>query len=303
MMPSSSLSLADWLGGSHHGEEVTYSGLASLETAGPKDVSFLSTDRRTDDTESAAGLLLVKQPISGRTCICVDDPKLAFIRLIEQVFPVEQTPGTSDGAHVDAGAFVDATATLHAGVVVMERCSVGAHTVLFPNVVLYPDTTVGAHCRIHAGAVIGADGFSYHPTAEGPRKVPQVGRVVIDDGVEIGANSTIDRAFMGETRVGAQTKIDNLVHVGHNCQIGSAVLMAAQSGLSGSVSVSDRVMIGGQAGVVEHAAIGTGARVGAQSGVVRSVEAGETVLGTPAEPAMKMKRIYAKLRAQASKPD
>jgi len=291
--PTSSLLLAEWLDGDHHGAEVLWTDLATLDTASPTDVSF--TERQLD-SPCEAGVLLARAPVEGRTSITVKDPKLAFIQLIKRLFHVEQPAGVSTDAHIDPGAFVHATATVHAGAVVMEGCEIGPHSVLFPNVVLYPRTAVGARCRIHAGAVIGADGFSYHPTAEGLVKVPQVGRVVIEDDVEIGANSTIDRAFLGETRVGRHSKLDNLVHIGHNCQLGASVVIAAQAGLSGSVSAGEGVQIGGQAGVVEHTKLGARARVGAQSGVLRSVPDGETVLGTPAETAMRMKRIYASLR-------
>ena len=162
--------------------------------------------------------------------------------------------------------------------------------------VVDPAAIIGDDCRIHAGAVIGADGFSYHPTSGGLVKVPQVGHVRIENGVEIGANTTIDRAFLGETVVGQHSKLDNLVHIGHNCSIGGGVVMAAQSGLSGSVKVGAGAIIGGQAGVVEHTEIGEQARIGAQSGVSRNVETGQAVLGTPADSAMKVKRLYATLR-------
>ena len=292
-----SLHLAAWLGGIHHGPVVDWIQVAPIETAGREDLSFC-LDEATAETH--AGVLLLKAAVPGRCCICVDDPMLAFILVLERMFPVEQVAGISDDAHIDPGAFIHGTATIHAGVVVMNRCTVGAYTVLFPNVVLYPKTEVGAHCRIHAGAVIGADGFGHHATPEGPRKVPQIGRVVIEDHVEIGANATIDRAFLGETRIGGNTKLDNLVHVGHNSRLGRGVIIAAQAGLSGSVDVGDGVMIGGQAGIVEHTKLGAQARVGAQSGVLRDVDTGQSVLGSPAEPAMRMKRIYAALRAGSS---
>ena len=178
----------------------------------------------------------------------------------------------------------------------MEGCHIGAHSVLFPNVVLYPNTHIGEHCRIHAGSVIGSDGFSYHPTKDGLTKVPHIGRVVIEDGVEVGANSTIDRAFLTETLVGSNSKIDNLVHIGHNTRLGSTVVIAAQSGISGSVTIGNGALMGGQVGIVEHTTIGDGAKIGAQSGVSRDVGENISVLGTPAEPAMQMKRIYAALR-------
>lgn len=267
--------------------------MASLAEASPTDLAFCEGSIPDD---CRAGIIISKQAIYGRCCITVDDPKLAFIRVLEEVFHVEHRVGMHPHATIDPSAFVHATATIHAGVVVMENCSIGAESILYPTVVLYPGTEVGARVKIHAGAVIGADGFGYHPTSSGPVKIPHIGRVVIEDDVEVGANTTIDRAFLGETRIGSGSKIDNLVHVGHNSTLGENVIIAAQTGLSGSVTIGDGVMMGGQSGVIEHVKIGNTARVGAQSGVTRNVADGETVLGTPAEPAMKMKRIYAALR-------
>ena len=288
----SSLHLAEWLGGAHHGSEHRWTGLATLDEAGPDDVSFYTGVGALDTN---AGILLVKGAVDGRTCIIVDDPKLAFIRLIEKVFPVEHAAFIHPSAQVDASSFVHATATIHAGAVVMADCTIGPRSVLYPRAVLYPNTVVGADCVLHAGCVLGADGFGLHPTADGLVRVPHRGRVVLENHVEIGANATIDRAFLGETRIGTGTKLDNLVHVGHNCRLGSDVVIAAQSGLSGSVTVDDRVVMGGQVGVVEHTHIGTAARIGAQSGVTRDVNTGATVLGTPADDAMKMKRLYVRL--------
>jgi len=213
---------------------------------------------------------------------------------------VEHGGFIAPSASVDPSAFIHATATIHPGAVIMADCVIGENTVIFPNVVLYPGTQVGEGCRIHAGSVIGADGFSYHPTPNGPVKVPQIGRVIIESGVEIGANTTIDRAFLAATVIGKNSKLDNLVHVGHNCTLGEAVIIAAQSGLSGSVRVDDGSIMGGQVGIIEHITVGSNARIGAQSGVSRHVDPGQTVLGTPAEPAMKMKRIYAALRQSVS---
>ena len=296
----SSLHLAQWLGGEHHGDERRWTALATLSEAEPEDLSFY-TGR--GHVRSAAGILLVKHAIPGRTCIVVNDPKLAFIQLIERMFPVEHAAFVHPSAEVDESAFVHATATIHAGVVVMAGCSVGPRCVLYPRVVLYPNTIVGSDCVLHAGCVLGADGFGLHPTADGLVRVPHRGRVVLEDQVEVGANATIDRAFLGETRIGRATKIDNLVHVGHNCTLGEGVVIAAQTGLSGSVSVDDHVVMGGQVGIVEHTHIGTKARIGAQSGVTRDVESGAAVLGTPADDAMKMKRIYVKLRQSSREED
>ena len=292
----SSLRLAEWLDGEHHGSERRWTGLATLDDAGPDDVSFYTGKT---SVESSAGVVLSTCALPDRTCIIVDDPKLAFILLIERLFPVEHAAFTHHSAEVDESAFVHATATLHAGVVVMAGCTIGPRSVLYPRAVLYPNTIVGADCVLHAGSVLGADGFGLHPTPEGLVRVPHRGRVVLEDHVEIGANTTIDRAFLGDTRIGRGTKIDNLVHIGHNSQLGEGVVIAAQTGLSGSVTVGDHVVMGGQVGVIEHTHIGAGARVGAQSGVTRDVDAGTAVLGTPADNAMSMKRLYVRLR-QAS---
>lgn len=289
----SSLNLASWLGGEHHGIEQPWDGLATLDEAGPRDVSFYTGG---GTPSSRAAVLIVKQALVGRTCIVLSDPKLAFIQLIEKLFPVEHAAFVHPSAQIDEAAFVHATATIHAGVVVMAGCEIGPRSVLYPRVVLYPSTVIGADCVLHAGCVLGADGFGLHPSAEGLVRVPHRGRVVIEDHVEIGANATVDRAFLGETRIGTGTKIDNLVHVGHNSRLGKGVVIAAQAGLSGSVTVGDHAVMGGQVGVVEHTHIGAGARIGAQSGVTRDVEDGAAVLGTPADAAMKMKRMYARLR-------
>ena len=288
-----SLALADWLGGQHHGPERIWKNVSVLASASDEDLTF---SEGVPPDGCRAAVLLCREPVSGCCCITTDDPKLAFIQVLEDMFHVEQVGRVDAHAVVDPSAFVHETATLSAGVVVMGGCSIGARSVLFPNVVLYPNTQVGADCRIHAGAVIGADGFSYHPTTNGPRKVPQLGRVVIEDHVEIGANCTIDRAFLDETRIGQGSKLDNQVHIGHNCVLGQSVIIAAQTGLAGSVTIGDGACLGGQVGVVEHTHIGKEGRIGAQSGVNKDVQDGRAVLGTPAEPAMRMKRIYASLR-------
>jgi len=192
---------------------------------------------------------------------------------------------------------VERDAVLEDNVVVMPFAFVGAGsvigegTVLFPGVVIYPGTRVGKRCRIHSGAVIGADGFGY-VERDGKRvKIPQVGRVVIGDDVEIGANTCIDRATFGETVVGEGTKIDNLVQIGHNCRIGRHCAFAGQVGISGSVVVGDRVLMGGQAGIADHAVIGSDVKVAAKAGVFGKVADGEVIVGAPAMSAAKWKRI------------
>jgi UDP-3-O-[3-hydroxymyristoyl] glucosamine N-acyltransferase LpxD len=198
-------------------------------------------------------------------------------------------------ATVHPSAILGVASAVHAGAFVGAWCQVGAGTVLYPNVVLYPGTVVGDRCRIHAGAVLGADGFRYQSDPKGPQKVPQVGRVIVGDDVEIGPNCVIDRAFLEATRIGDGSKLDGLVMVGHNVQIGRGAVLAAQVGLAGGVKVGDGAMLGGQAGVAEHREIGAGAMVAGQSGVGRDVPPGEAVLGSPAMPLRVARRVYAVL--------
>jgi UDP-3-O-[3-hydroxymyristoyl] glucosamine N-acyltransferase len=285
--------LAARLGGSLVGPDTTYDTVGPIDTAGPSAVAYTS---REDGHDSAAGILLCRQAIADRTCIIVEDPKLSFIQLLHEMFPVAHRPGIHPAASVDPSATIHPDAQIHAGVVVGPDCGVGANTVLFPGVVLYAGTTVGENCRIHAGTVLGSDGFSFHPTADGPVKVPQVGTVIVEDNVEMGANCCVDRAFLGTTRVGPGSKLDNLVHVGHNSELGRHVIIAAQTGLGGGVRIDDGAILGGQVGVVEHVHIGAQARVGAQSGVGKAVAPKSEVLGTPALAADRMRRIYAALR-------
>lgn len=294
--------VATRLGGQLHGPDLPFETVAPVETAGPGTLTFATGEV---DPGCGASVLLCSAPVDGKTCVVVDDPKLAFIQLLEELFPVEQGPLVHETAVVDPSASVDPSAQLHPFVVVGPGCTVGPRTVLFSHVVLYPDTVIGADCRIHAHCVLGAPGLSLHPTPSGPVRVPQIGRVVIEDGVEMGPGCCVDRAFLTETRIGANTTLDNMVHIGHNANVGAQVIIAAQSGLSGSVRVGDGTVIGGQVGVVEHTHVGEGARIGAQSGVVRDVGTGQAVLGTPALPAMQMKRLYAaqKQALRAAKDD
>ena len=282
-----SKALAKWLNGEHTGPEGSWKSVASIDRSGPDDLTFAVGNAEP----SSAAVVLCSTPFDGHTCIVVDDPKLAFILTLNEAFHVE---------HADTSE-VDSSATIHRGAVIMGGCSVGARTTVYPNAVLYPGTSVGTDCIIHAGAVIGADGFGFHPTHAGPVKVPHLGGVEIGDRVEIGANATVDRGFLADTTIGSDTKIDNHVHIGHNCCIGSGVVIAAQTGLSGSVTVEDGALIGGQVGIVEHTRIGRGAQIGAQSGVSKDVASGQRVLGTPANEAMATKRSYAALRRLAQR--
>lgn len=303
--------LAERLAGRVEGDgERVVSGVASLEDAGPDDLSFLTSPRyRREAEESRAGAVLVgartlapelrERLASGRPLIVVDDPELARSRALDLFHPrARPGPGVHSTAVVEAGAEValDATvgpfavvgrgsrieagAVLGAHVVVGRGCRVGAGSVLHPHAVLYDGTELGQRVEVHAGTVLGADGFGYISRADGHHKVPQVGRVVVEDDVEIGALSAVDRATMGATRVGAGSKIDNLVQVGHNVEIGRGAILCGQAGVAGSSRLGDGVVLAGQAGVGGHITLGDRVQVGAASAAVRAIPAGSVVSAT-----------------------
>lgn len=280
--------IASLVGGVLEGPDRSVEGVASLAEATQGDLAY---DTR-GGAETRAGVLLARSAQKDRTVVVVDDPKLAFIKVLEAMVPQDSGPQNTP---VHPSARIDPSAVIDVGAVVMRDCEIGPRTRVFPNATLYPGTRVGADCRIHAGAVLGADGFSYHATPTGPRKVPQVGVVEVGDRVEIGALCTVDRAFLGTTTIGDDCKLDDHVHIGHNCRLGRGVVIAAQSGLSGSVTVGDGVLIGGQVGITEHVTIAAGARVGAGSGVHSDLGPG-TWLGRPAMPIGTARRVMATLR-------
>ncbi|MBI3912270.1 MAG: UDP-3-O-(3-hydroxymyristoyl)glucosamine N-acyltransferase [Armatimonadetes bacterium] len=250
----------------------------------------------------AALLLDLDADPVDKPAIRVRNPRLAFARLLELFAPADRPPPgihptavVAEGVEIGDGCAVLPYAVLSSGVrlgknvvihahcVLGEGASIGDDSTLFPHVVLYPGVQVGKRVRVHAGVILGADGFSY-VWEEGHRKVPQVGGVVIGDEVEIGANTCIDRATTGVTQVGQDTKIDNLVQVGHNARIGEQCLIVGQVGLGGSARVGDRAVLGGQVGVKDHAHIGAGAQVAAKSGVWGNIPPCQVVSGDPARP-------------------
>jgi UDP-3-O-[3-hydroxymyristoyl] glucosamine N-acyltransferase len=289
--------------------------VAALESAGPEDLSFVTNPRyRQAATQSAAGALLVGPgfAVAARDLLVAADPYLALAQILSAFHPAPRVaPGVDARAAIAAGARIDATAhvgplavigegaligpraVVHALAVVGPDCQLGADSVLHSHAVLYRGTIVGQRCIVHAGAVLGADGFGFATHAGAHTKVPQVGIVVIEDDVEIGANSAIDRAMLEETRVGAGSKIDDLVMVAHNVQIGKHCLMAAQAGVAGSSALGDGVVVAGQAGVAGHLRLGAGARVAAKSAVFKDVPAGRQVAGIPAQDAMAWRRQQA----------
>lgn len=295
--------------------------VAPLDQAEGDAISFLA-DRRYLDAFAAtrAGVVLVTPaladvagaPTAAR--VVVDRPNAAMLALVPALYPaparvsgVHATARLGPGVQLGAGVTVDAYATVGAGATLDEGAWVGAHCVvgagvavghaseLRPHVTLYPGTVLGARVVVHSGARIGSDGFGYVFADGAHQKIPHVGRCVIEDDVEIGANSTIDRGSVGDTVIGAGTKIDNLVHIGHNVRIGRHCLVMAQVGISGSASIEDGVILAGQAGVGGHLTIGQGARIAGQAGVFGDVPAGETWGGYPARPQRESLRAHAAL--------
>jgi len=320
-MPHSLRSIAERVEADLHADpDVTVSGVAPLDTAGPSDISLVVSTRYADAAGSSAaaavlvGRKLVDRLPDGTPHLAVDDPHAALRLVLLALYPeTSPQPGVHPTAVVDESAelakgvsvgpfsVIEEGAVLGDGVVVSSHARVGrgsrvgARTLIHAHVTLYPGTELGRDCIIHSGCRLGADGFGYVFTGGRHEKVPQVGGCRIGDEVEIGANSTVDRGSIGDTVVGSGSKIDNLVHIGHNVRIGERVIVVAQVGVSGSTTVGEGVVLGGQAGIGGHLSIGPGARVGAQAGVTADVPAGQTVSGYPARPHREALRAQAAL--------
>ena len=289
-------------------------GVASLEAAGPGDLSFLTNARYRAAVETTrAGVLLVgpDDVLAGRDLLVAREPYVAFAKILSHLHPeVHPEPGISADARVatsarlgpsvtigpfavvESGAVLGERAAVGAGSYVGRDAVVGAGTVLHPRVVLYAETVVGERCTLHAGCVLGGDGFGFATSGSGVHhKIPQRGRVVVEDDVEIGANTTIDRGTLGETRIGRGTKIDNLVMIGHGVDIGEGSLLVAQTGVAGSTRLGRHVTLAGQTGVAGHLTIGDRVVAAAKSAVFADVPEGRTVGGIPATDLKTWKRV------------
>ncbi|HUS04971.1 MAG TPA: UDP-3-O-(3-hydroxymyristoyl)glucosamine N-acyltransferase [Bryobacteraceae bacterium] len=301
--------LADLLGCTFEGDgEKDITGAAPLEAAGCADISFVGNRKAAEQSHvSAAGCLVVPPdfPGGGRALIRAAQPRAAFAAIVAHLYPrpaivpsIHGTAMIADGAAVDPSCSVGAHASIGqdtrigAGTSIGPGCSIGSRVligencVLHANVTLYDEVELGRGCILHSGSVLGADGFGFILAGDHYEKFPQVGRVVLGDAVEVGANSCIDRAALGVTSIGDGAKLDNMVHIGHNCRIGKHVVIAAQTGLSGGVVVGDYAVIGGQVGIGDKARIEARAVLGSGSGVLTSkiVHAGHVMWGTPARP-------------------
>ncbi|HKS95779.1 MAG TPA: UDP-3-O-(3-hydroxymyristoyl)glucosamine N-acyltransferase [Terriglobia bacterium] len=316
--------LAQRLGATLHGDgSRVITGVAALENAGPQDLTFAEGERALERAIAArAGCLLIAAPsppelvakLGDQTTLAVKHPKLAFIQAAAAICPkLAPVPGIHPSAEIAAGArlgenvtvgplvvvgpnaSVGARTRLAAGVVLGEGAVVGADCVLHPKVVLYPGARLGNRVILHAGVVVGSDGFGYVFAEGRQQKFPQLGQVIIEDDVEVGANTTVDRGSLGSTVIGEGTKIDNLVQVAHNVRIGKHVVIAAQTGISGSVEIGDYVVIGGQVGIAQKARLEAGVVIGAQAGILpgKVIRSGSTMWGTPARPLAEFKKLYA----------
>ncbi|MBI4908629.1 MAG: UDP-3-O-(3-hydroxymyristoyl)glucosamine N-acyltransferase [Acidobacteria bacterium] len=317
--------LAEWLGCTYEGEgEREITSAAPLESAGCCHISFVSNRKaEAQATQSAAGCLLVPVDFDnakGRTVIRTPDPRGTVARVLHRLHPVAKpligvhptavihsTANLGDDVSIGANVVIGAESSIGANCIVSPGCVIGRRVVLgagstlHANVTIYDDIDIGERAILHSGCVIGADGFGFVMTGDHYEKFPQVGRVHVGNDCEIGANTCIDRAALGVTWIGEGVKIDNMVHIGHNCRIGNHVVIAAQTGFSGGVIVEDYAVIGGQVGIGDKARIESRAVLGSGCGVLTSkvIRKGEVVWGTPARP---LKEILEQLANLAKLP-
>jgi UDP-3-O-[3-hydroxymyristoyl] glucosamine N-acyltransferase len=303
-----------------------------LDLAGPRDLTFFDHPRYLDNfrTTAAGACLVGRRNHAGApehvAVLVAKEPYRAFVTVARALFEAEIKPVSIFGARgIDPGAFVHPEARLEDGVevdpgaVIGPRAEIGSGTVIGANAVIGADVRIGRDCAVgpgasvlhalvgdrvvmHPGARIGQDGFGYVPGQTGHLKVPQVGRVVVQDDVEIGAGSTIDRGSGRDTMIGEGTKIDNLVQIAHNVMIGRHCIIVALTGISGSCTLGDHVMLGGQVGLADHITVGDGAQIAATSGVMHDVPAGEQWAGAPAKPIREFFREVATLKRLAARP-
>lgn len=303
--------IADIIDGKVEGDnDVAVSSFGKIEEAHAGQLSFLANPKYEDFLYSTKASIIIvnktlelKQPLSA-TLVRVQDPYSSFATLLDryQQIKTQQLTGIQEPVYIHAtvrkgdNVFIGAFAYIGENVIigndvkifpntyVGNNVIIGDDTIIHPGVKIYHDCTLGRNVKVHAGAVIGSDGFGFAPQADGTfKKVPQIGNVIVEDDVEIGANATIDRATLGSTLIKKGAKLDNLIQVAHNVEVGNNTVIAAQAGVSGSTKIGNNVMIGGQAGIVGHLVIADGSKINAQSGVSKSIKSPNTaVTGSPA---------------------
>ena len=311
--------LAARVGGTVEGDGSTIiRSAAPIETAQADQISFIANDKYLKFIESTQAGALILAPAVACSRVPVlrhANPYYAFALVIDLLDPEERPlePGVAPTAVVHPEASVDATAQIgplchiERGVSIGPNCrlmssvyvgadvSIGESCLLYPGVKIMPDCKIGQRVILHPGVVIGSDGFGYAEYPQGLKKIKQIGWVEIGDDVEIGSNTTVDRGALGPTRIGRGTKVDNLVQIAHNVEIGQHCIIVSQVGISGSTKIGNGVVLAGQVGLVGHIEIGDGVKIGAQSGIHKSIPAGKTMFGYPAREIMTAKRIEAAL--------
>ncbi|MBM3417825.1 MAG: UDP-3-O-(3-hydroxymyristoyl)glucosamine N-acyltransferase [Bacteroidetes bacterium] len=301
-------------------ESAVVNNLAKIEEGKPGSLSFLANSKYEEFIYTTSSSICIvdksftaTKPLpSTLTLIRVDDPYSCFAKLldlyngmkkkkpkIENPSFVAKSANIGESFFLGAFSYIGEQTKIGNGVVVMqnviigENVEIGNNTIIHPNVTIYEDCKIGRNCVIHAGTVIGSDGFGFAPNEKGEfQKVPQIGNVIIEDNVEIGANCTIDRATMGSTLIRNGVKIDNLCQIAHNVEVGTNSAMAAQVGIAGSAKIGEHVLIGGQAGISGHLHIADYTKIVAQSGIPSTVKKAETLMGSPGIPHMDFKKSY-----------
>ena len=303
--------------------DIAVASFGKIEEAQQGQLAFLANPKYNDFLYTTKASIIIvndtqefKQPITA-TLIKVPDAYSAFATLLDKYQQIQQQlTGIQQPVYIDATAkigdnvFIGAFAYIGKNVVVGDgtkiypstfigdNVTIAQHTILHPGVKIYHDCIIGSNVTIHAGSVIGADGFGFAPQADGSfKKVPQIGNVLIEDNVEIGSNTCIDRATIGSTIIKSGAKLDNLLQIAHNVEVGNNTVIAAQTGVSGSTKIGNNVMIGGQAGLAGHLIIGDGAKINAQTGVGKAVKPGTSVTGTPFDEFSKYMRNQAFVRS------
>jgi UDP-3-O-[3-hydroxymyristoyl] glucosamine N-acyltransferase len=315
--------IAQLLNGNIEGDpDITVSGLSKIEEGLPGTLSFLANPKYTSFIYTTKASVVIvnrtftpEQPLTN-TLIRVDDPYTCFARLLElydhsksMMTGVSQHAVISGSARLDEHVYIGAltcigdeaviagNVKIFAHVFIGDHVHIGENTIIYPGVRIYPGTVIGKNCILQSGVVIGSDGFGFAPQADNQyKKVLQIGNVIIEDNVEIGANTTIDRATLGSTIIRKGVKLDNLIQIAHNVEIGENTVIAAQSGVSGSTKIGKNCMIGGQVGIIGHLMIGDNVKIAAQSGISSDIKDGEVVMGSPAFNIARYKKSYVHFR-------
>lgn len=313
--------IAEIVGGEVIGDDnIEINGVARIEEAQEGQIAFLANQKYSKFLlETKASAVIVPKDIhhvKGKALICLDDPYFAFLQVLNVFYPPKPfiDKGIHPSAVISEGTKLGKDLSIGPFVYIGKNCHIGNHSVIMPGVILYDDVIIGKACVLHAncclregvrvgdrvilhnGVVLGSDGFGFAPKGGKYHKIPQVGTVVIESDVEIGAHVTIDRATLGETRIHKGAKLDNLIQIAHNCTVGENTVIAAQTGLSGSTHIGKHVRVGGQVGFAGHLTVGDDAAIGAQSGVSKSVPSKTMVFGYPARPHREALRIEGALR-------